>query len=83
MTPGKRHHKLRFVGALPWRHPDAPLELARALGEIAAELWLTRQWALTAAYTVATLSPDEASQTHREGRDDQAQNHGGGSPAVA
>lgn len=38
---------IALVGALQWRHPDAMLELAAALGEIAADLWLAGKGPLT------------------------------------
>lgn len=37
-----------FPNGLPWRHPEAVLELAAALGEIAADLWLAARAPLTA-----------------------------------
>jgi hypothetical protein len=38
-----------------WRYSEARLALARALGEIAADLWLSGKLRLTEDHTVATI----------------------------
>lgn len=64
--------------AVCWRYPEAPLELARAFGEIAADLWLARKLPLTGAHNVATLGHTHAAlQDHAdEERDRQAEDLG-------
>ena len=53
-----RHRRIQLQNAIVWRYPEAPLDLARALGEIAADLWLAGKVALTAHPSVATLGTD-------------------------
>lgn len=61
-----------------WRYSEARLELARALGEIAADLWLSGKLPLTEDHHVATIGhshaplQDDADQE----RDRQAQDLG-------
>jgi hypothetical protein len=50
--------RIQFEDAIVWRYPEAPLDLARALGEIAADLWLAGKVALTPTYSVATIAAD-------------------------
>lgn len=50
-----KHRKLRFKDAIVWRYPEAPLDLATALGQIAAELWVAGRLTLTEGTFVATV----------------------------
>ena len=77
-----KHHKLRF-NPMVWRYPEAPAELARALGQIAADLWVAGKLVLTEDHFVATLAVDAEAATPGEDRDDQVAGDGGGREAVA
>jgi hypothetical protein len=69
-----KHHKLRF-NPIVWRYPEAPLDLARALGEIAADLWLAGKLTLTDTPFVATVGTN-AEGPSRQVADDQAEGLG-------
>lgn len=47
-SPRRPHFDVSFPNGLPWRDPEAVLELAAALGGIAADLWLAARAPLTA-----------------------------------
>lgn len=66
-----------------WRTPDARIEVAAALGAIAADLWLAGKVRLTSGHSVATLAVDEEAGASRQDRDGQASGDGGGREAVA
>ena len=70
-----KHHKLRF-NPIVWRYPEAPLDLARALGEIAADLWLAGKLHLTDTPSVATLGATDAEGPTRQVTHDQAEGLG-------
>lgn len=61
-----------------WRYSEARLALARALGEIAADLWLSGKLRLTGDHTVATIDHAHgAPQDHTDQeRDREAANLG-------
>ena len=42
-----KHHKLRFHNAIVWRYPEAQMDFATALGQIAADLWVAGRLTLT------------------------------------
>lgn len=71
------------IPKLVWRHPDSPMILAVALGQIAADLWLSGKVSLTNTPSVATLGAPHDSQTGREVTDDQAEGLGRRCKAVA
>lgn len=75
-------NRLRLT-AIPWRDGNAPVALARALGEIAADLWLRDRVRLTPGHTVATIGTDEATRASAEDAGDQVPSDGGGCEAVA
>lgn len=77
-----KHRRIQF-GALVWREADGPARLARALGKIAADLWLSGRLRLTSDHSVATLLVDATAPSSGEDRDDQAEGDGGGCKAVA
>lgn len=63
-----KHRKLRFHNAIVWRYPEAQLDLATALGQIAADLWVAGRLTLTEGTFVATFGlSDEAHQQDRGG----------------
>ena len=66
-----------------WRNPDSPMNLAAALGQIAADLWLSGKVTLTDTPSVATLGALHDPQTGREVTDDQAEGLGRRCQAVA
>lgn len=68
--------------ALAWRHDDAPLALARVLGEVAADLWLSGKVTLTTDHVVATMSTDAEAAPDQD-RDDQGAGDDSGRQAVA
>jgi hypothetical protein len=61
-----------------WRYSEARLALARALGEIAADLWLSGKLPLTEDHSVATIAHSHAALSHDadQERDRQAQDLG-------
>lgn len=68
--------------ALAWRDDDAPIALARVLGEVAADLWLAGKVTLTPDHVVATMSTDAEAAPDQDG-DDQAAGDGSGRQEVA
>ncbi|HEX4354401.1 MAG TPA: hypothetical protein VHZ95_15835 [Polyangiales bacterium] len=71
-----KHHKLRFKNALVWRYPEAPIELAKTLGQIAADLWVAGKLTLTDVPAVATLGSTDAEKPCRQVAHDQAEGFG-------
>lgn len=56
-----KHHQLRFHNAIVWRYPNAPLDLATALGQIAADLWVAGRLAwFEGAFVVRAEPPTRA-----------------------
>ena len=79
---GLARDRLRLI-TVRWRDEDSPATLARALGEIAADLWLRDQVRLTPGHTVATIGTDEAPRASAEDAGSQVPSDGGGCEAVA
>lgn len=77
------HRRIQMKDAIVWNYAEARRDLARALGQIAAELWLTGKLRLTSDHSVATLLVDAESTTPGQDRDGQAAGDGGGRKAVA
>lgn len=73
----RKHHTLRFNNAIVWRYPEAPLDLARALGQIAADMWFEGKLTLTEGPFVATLGASDAAHDEEQGRDREAEAIGG------
>lgn len=71
-----RHHRVHMKNAFVWRYPEAPLDLARALGQIAADLWVAGKLTLTDTPSVATLATTDATQPGRQVSNDQAEGLG-------
>jgi len=76
MTGTRQQRRIRFQ-PLVWRYPDAPLDLAKALGQIAADLWLAGKLPLIADPVVATLGSTDAEAPRSEVPHDQAPGLGG------
>ncbi len=71
-----KHHPIRMKDAFVWRYPEAPLDLARALGQIAADLWVAGKLTLTDTPSVATLGATDAEGSGRQVAHDQAEGLG-------
>jgi hypothetical protein len=76
-----KHHRIH-VGSLPWTNADGPMQLARALGQIAADLWLGGKLALTEVPFVATVGPCHAPHHESEDSDREAADRGPGSQTL-
>lgn len=68
-----KHHRIHMKNAFVWRYPEAPLDLARALGQIAADLWVAGKLTLTDTPCVATLGVTDAEGSSRQVAHDQAE----------
>ena len=71
-----------IIRTIGWRGPDARISLAKAFGEIAADLWLAGKISLTGVPNVATLAASDA--PHNESQDEhrEAADRGGGPQAL-
>jgi hypothetical protein len=77
------HRRIQMPDAIVWNYAEARLDLARALRQIAAKLWLTCTVRLTSDHSVATLVVDAEATTPGQDPDGQAQGDGGRLKAVA
>lgn len=78
-----KHRKLRFKDAIVWRYPEAPLDLATALGQIAADLWVGGRLTLTESTFVATFGLSDEAHHVQQDRGGEAEAVGGRPEAVA
>lgn len=78
-----KHHRIHMKNAFVWRYPEAPLDLARALGQIAADLLVAGKLTLTEGTFVATVGSADGSHHEDQDRDREAAAGGGGPQAVA
>jgi hypothetical protein len=66
------HRRISFTNGIPWRYSEARMDLARALGQIAADLWLRGEAVLTGVPFVATVGACHATHDDAEERDREA-----------
>ena len=78
-----KHHKLRFNNAMAWRYPEAQLDLATALGQIAADLWVAGKLTLTEGTFVATVGASHGAHHEDQDRGSEAEARGDRPQAVA
>jgi hypothetical protein len=78
-----KHHKLVFKDAIVWRYPEAALDLATALGQIAADLWVAGKLSLTEGAFVATFGLSDEAHHIQQDRGGAAEAVGGRPEAVA
>ena len=78
-----KHHKLVFKDAIVWRYPEAALDLATALGQIAADLWVAGRLTLTEGSFVATFAPSHEAHHDEQDRGGEAEAVGSGPEALA
>ncbi|CAN5198806.1 hypothetical protein BH11MYX1_BH11MYX1_56500 [soil metagenome] len=71
------------ISNISWKDPGAPLILAHALGQIAADLWLAGKTPLTKTPIVATVGVHHGTHAGSEVTDDQAEGLGSRPEAVA
>lgn len=77
------HHKLHFENALAWRYPEAPVDLATALGQIAADLWVAGRLSFTEGAFVATFALSDEAHHVQQDRSGEAEAVDGRPEAVA
>ena len=78
-----KHRTLRFNNAMVWRYPDALHDLATALGQIAADLWVAGRLTLTEGTFVATVGAPYGAHHEDQDRGCEAETGGGRPQAVA
>ena len=78
-----KHRKLRFQNAIVWRYPEAQLDLAKALGQIAADLWVAGRLTLTEGTFVATVGSSHGPHHENQDRGGEAEACGGRPQTVA
>jgi hypothetical protein len=83
MSGARRHHRLRLHDAIVWRYPEAPIDLAKALGEIAADLWVAGKLSFTTGTFVATVGSSHGAHHEDQDRDREAEAGSLGPQAVA
>lgn len=79
----KHHHPIRMKSAFVWRYPEASLDLARGLGQIAADLWVAGKLCLTEGTLVATVGSSDGPHHEDQDRGGEAEAGDGGPQAVA
>ena len=78
-----KHRKLRLNDPIVWRYPEAPLDLARSLGQIAADLWVAGKLTLTEGTFVATVGASHGAHHEDQDRGSEAEAGGDRPQAVA
>lgn len=81
--PPRRQRAIRFTNAIVWRYPEAPNDLATALGQIAADLWIAGKLTLTEGTFVATVGTSHGAHHEDQDRGGEAETGGGRPEAVA